>query len=779
MSLFEIVFFSMLIGIGAALKYGIRMPVVLLILVLTIGLSVLLTTYKKWDTNEKGFNKKCIGLLFVLLVSMIVALVSGKYAEYYSNNRMSQLSKIAKEEYILLYLTQPMQEKTRNSFQGSSQYYSGIFKTEDCEHNFKVSLNLPESLNLGQQIAVDPQKLEIPEPSAGAGQIDFRGYNFSKHILLQGNLAQNEYLRVEQVKKPLAIRIEQHKQCFYRKLDSYFGEQAGLLKGMVFGDTENITDEDLALLTSLGLRHLFAVSGFHVGIYYCLLLMLCALIGCKGWPRTIVITTGLVYFCLLTGYSASTLRASLVLFIYLAMENLEWEKRFATSLAMAGMVLLVWNPYLIYSVGYKLSFAAAFGIQYLYPFFKKMFGMRILGVGLSAWLGSLPFQSVFYGVSWIGIIFTPVFSLFLSLFLPCVFCAYILDFCFLANVILIGLKPVLKLLGFLLHVFEHVDILSWFLENTILCFPLTSLPRMVFYYACLAILLWLGTQMLEKYTRKKQILTSCIILLLVLFLSLPVPARGLEIVFINVGQGDASLIRYRNFSMLVDTGTRQAGQYAVVPFLRSKKLEHINLLVLTHPDQDHIGGALRLLDSVEVDYVAFSFASKNELMLDETELLEKLEEKRIPYGYHASGDRWRIKELLIQTISPNRKSCQKELGSNEGSLVLAVRFENMYIQMTGDMEGTMLENLLEPIQDENIFLMKAPHHGSRGSFDETIFNQLDVDLVVVSCGKNNRYGHPHKEVIEYWQQRAVPVYRTDEQGELFFRYVDNALFLEN
>lgn len=779
MFLFECLFLSMLVGVISALEYDVFLTTYLFFAFLGILAITIWMIYQKKNAKENSLNRKSARVLFILVVSLLAVLISWKFAGHYKVNKMTQLSKISNDPHIVLYLTKPMMEKSRNDFQGSSKYYCGTFNTIGLAQKCKVTLNLPEAMDLGQQIVVETSTLQIPKPSGGTGQIDFRGYNFSKGILLEGNLDQHEYTITDQYVSTLPLRVETHKQRFYLKLDSYFGEEAGLVKGMVFGDTEDILEEDLTLLTSLGIRHLFAVSGFHVGIYYCLLLILCAAVGCRGWPRAMLIITGLMYFCLLTGNSASTLRASLVLSLYLIMENLQWEKCFASSLALAGMVLLAWNPYLIYNVGYKLSFAATFGILYLYPFFKQLFGIRILGVGLSAWLGSLPFQTIFHGVSWLGIIITPIFSVFLGLFLPCIFCAYLLDFCFLSNIILIGLQPVLKLLERVLHIFDSSSVLSCFLTDTLLHFPITSFARMLFYDSCLAILVWVAKKTPEKKERKEQFFAGFAIFLLVVFLGLPVPARGLEVVFMNVGQGDASLVRYQDFNMLVDTGTKQAGQYAVVPFLESKKIEHLDLLVLTHLDQDHIGGALKVLDCVNVDYVAFSYASKKELQEDEVELLKRLEEKKVSYGFHVSGDEWRVKDLTIQALSPVKNSCHEQLGSNEGSLVLGLSLEKMYLQITGDVDGSMLENIIRPIEEEKIFLFKVPHHGSKGSFDKAIFDQLNIDLVVVSCGQGNRYGHPHQEVTDYWLRRAVPIYRTDEQGELFFRYSQDALFLEN
>ena len=433
---------------------------------------------------------------------------------------------------------------------------------------------------------------------------------------------------------------------------------------------------------------------------------------------------------------------------------------------------------MVYSIGYQLSFSAAFGFAYLYPLFRDVLGMRVLGVGLAAWLASLPFQTAFYVVSPWGILLTPVFSTFLVVLLPGTLLAYFLNFCFLSDILLYGISPILRLMVFLLDAMKNNSLIHGLQTYTLLTFPRASLLKGLFYGSVLGILVWLGSKIWKKRTAH-TILVWIILVLLVAFLALPIPPRGLEIVFLNVGQGDATLVRCPGFSMLVDTGTESAGKYAVLPFLRSKKIEKLDVLVLTHTDEDHIGGARELLSSMKIGYVMFSAASKADVYADEGALLRLFEEKGIPYGFHKRGDGFKMNDLLVCVLSPKVDGRKSMLGSNEGSLVLGVKQDDFYLQLTGDVEGAMLENLIHEVKEKYIYLMKAPHHGSRNSLDEEIYDALYPDLVVYSCGNNNRYGHPHREVVEYWEARGVRSYRTDEMGELFFRFQNHVLSLEN
>ncbi len=778
MSILEFVFLSTLFGASGALEQIELLQGYLLLLGMALLLMIIKVIWFSENLEKVCMEDESRSAFIILILCLVVSLASWGYALRYDRDVMSDIE-MPDEQVLSLFLKEPMQQKVRNSYGGAQVYYQGIFLTEGLDSNFKVLLKLPEFMDLGQVIAVRRDMLQLPDTGGGTGQMDFKTYCFSKGIFLQGDLNQSSYERLQYRKSNISIRIEEHKQHFYKKLETVLGVDAALVEGMVFGDTEDIQEEELELITSLGLRHLFAVSGFHVGIYYCLLLLLCSLIGCRGWIRAGLINMGLAYFCLLTGASASTLRACMVLSVYLLLENLQWEKRFPTSLAIAGLILLIWNPYLIFNLGYKLSFAAAFGLAYLYPLFKKVWGAKVLGVGMGAWLASLPFQTVFCGVSWVGIFLTPFFSLFLGLFLPSTICAYLLDFCPLSDLILVGSKPALQFMLFLLHLFDRSEAMAWLLDKSVLHFPVTSFPRMLFYYFCLVLLVWLGSNLNEQVGRKERVYTGLIVVLLVIFLALPVPVRGLEMVFINVGQGDCTLVRYQDFNMLVDTGTEMAGRYAVLPYLRSKKIERIDLLVLTHPDHDHIGGAMEVLESVKVDCIAFSLASREELGEEEQELMELVREKGIPYAYHSKGDSWRVDDLVIEVQSPDREAGSRGLESNEGSLVLGITLEDLYLQLTGDVDQSMLANIVTPVEEDVIYLFKIPHHGSKNSLNVEINDRLNVDLVVISCGKNNRYGHPHKDVMDYWRKRAVPIYRTDEVGELLFRYRHNVLSLEN
>lgn len=688
--------------------------------------------------------------------------------------------------------------------------------------SFSLLASLPGRCEIGQVFSLSGKRLELARPKGGRGQFDEAAYFLAKDYRAQVYLRDRPQT-LGQVRMTLPLILKDRRQSFFKSLDGALGEKASFVKAMVFGQSRDLDPAYMQAFEKLGIRHLLAVSGMHVGVVLSLFILVCALFSFSGWGRAVFLMSGLFSFYLAGGQSSSTLRAVLMISLYLLFECLQLEKKALAAWSLAGLIMLIFHPFYYYDLGFRLSFAATGGIIFLYPALVKIFSFKPFCLGLSAWLFSLPFQAPFFKSTLLGVFLTPFFALFLIALLPVGLLAFIFHPTFFSSLLLAGLSWLLSFFKGLIDL-----CLRFPAYQTISQFFTFSLPqlegwRIFVYYAILLSLSFFcrsdqGQGQAEKafkggstgkirkgdkdavrginkgadkYKDKdrgngswwvqawgqgegrraglfRALLCGLILFLNVGFLRQTTYPRGLEISFINVGQGDAVMVAYEDFRLLVDTGIPKMGERAVVPFLAATGTERIDLLVLTHPDRDHMGGLGAVLDVLVVDQVCFSRASQIHLEEDQEDLLFDLKKRGVPYSYHQRGQAWQLGELSVEVISPDAGFSSTD--PNLGSLMLEVRLKDLCLHLTADEEGDNLAYLDRSVADKDYYIFKFPHHGSKNALNKDLLDRLAMDAVVFSCGKNNPYGHPHERVCQYFQGRKTPCYRTDEQGEITFYY---------
>jgi competence protein ComEC len=243
----------------------------------------------------------------------------------------------------------------------------------------------------------------------------------------------------------------------------------------------------------------------------------------------------------------------------------------------------------------------------------------------------------------------------------------------------------------------------------------------------------------------------------------------LEIIFIDVGQGDCILLRSRDVTLMIDAGPRtdswDSAERVVVPYLLENGIKKIDMLFITHPDADHIGGARYLLSRFPVEGVAvpalgdmlYSDAWQEGLPFEfwpEGEMVTKL----------TAGDCVSWGSLRVEVLAPTVLSGTNPT-ANSASLVLRVTYKDWSFLLTGDMEKETMQNIRDRGAEAASTFIKVPHHGSKANLDEDFFDGMNPSAVFITVGRNS-YGHPTREVLEYWEERGVSVYRTDVEGTI-------------
>ncbi|WP_235425119.1 DNA internalization-related competence protein ComEC/Rec2 [Heyndrickxia ginsengihumi] len=256
-----------------------------------------------------------------------------------------------------------------------------------------------------------------------------------------------------------------------------------------------------------------------------------------------------------------------------------------------------------------------------------------------------------------------------------------------------------------------------------------------------------------------------------------------KIIFIDVGQGDSILIKlpWNRGTYLIDTGGElsfkkeqwqqqtnpfEVGKDVLVPFLKSQGIGTIDKLILTHSDEDHIGGAEAIISSLHIKEIDISPRSWEKTLMKE--IIAEAQMKHIPVFEMMSGDHWQNKAGSFVYVSP----FDDHYEGNNDSLVLYANVGGKKWLFTGDLEKEGEETLIRAFHF-HVDILKVGHHGSKTSTSEAFLNQLSPSIAVISVGKHNRFGHPNKEVIERLKAHHIVIYRTDEQGAITYRFFKN------
>lgn len=236
-------------------------------------------------------------------------------------------------------------------------------------------------------------------------------------------------------------------------------------------------------------------------------------------------------------------------------------------------------------------------------------------------------------------------------------------------------------------------------------------------------------------------------------------AAKMEVHFIDVGQGDATLIMCDGHSMLIDAGDYSKGT-AIQNYLQKQQVKRLDYLILTHPDSDHIGGAPVIITKFAIDKVFVSDYEKDNKTYQK--LIQALDNKRLKYTTPEVGTQYSLGTAKITILAPNDTYDDP----NNASIALMLQNGTNRFLFTGDAEETAEQDMLAAGFDLSADVYKAGHHGSRTSTSQEFFEEVSPSCAVISCGEDNSYGHPHAETLNTFRTNGVKVYRTDEDGTI-------------
>jgi competence protein ComEC len=563
---------------------------------------------------------------------------------------------------------------------------------------------------------------------------------------------------------------------------------APLMKGLLIGVQAAFDPELSDVYKQLGLTHVLAISGLHMVVLCSSVQWVLQLLGVS--KETAVITTGVLVpmYVLIAGAMPSVVRSGLMTLIVIMGTSL---KRPIDSLNVWGTALfcmLLWDPYQLWDVGFQLSFGCVLGLIILGPKVKLYLNLSVgadlqtyISVGIAAQLCSFPFSAFYFHhyslLSFIAnLIFVPLYSVLL------------IPFGFLAlgiGIIHPGLAYLIS--AILDHTNRSMSIALRFISDIPWADINISEPSLWWlgaYYIALFHGLWIMKERIALWA-----VAFTFIVFWPFFPSLWDSGK-VTITFLDVGQGDAIVIQSGRRTTLIDAGgtytklvqgrTGQAerkwdaGRGVIVPFLQSKGINHLDFVVATHGDLDHIGGMTSVVKRIPVS--GFLRNGKKPTTAEEAELLKLVEERKIPVSSVERGWMWEDGDgVRWQVLNPSEGN--RSLSDNDSSVVLLLEAFDFRILFTGDLEkegeNELLHNSLPKLQ--HIDVLKVGHHGSKSSTSTAWLDRLKPSVSILSVGLKNRYGHPQKETLQALERYHSRIFRTDQQGAITIEITKDSL----
>ncbi|AKH10985.1 Late competence protein ComEC, DNA transport [Streptococcus suis 05HAS68] len=599
-------------------------------------------------------------------------------------------------------------------------------------------------------------QLEVEaEISLPAGQRNFKGFDYQAYLKTQGIY---RTVKITAIKKIVPVQSwnvfdwlsNWRRQALVYVKTNFPAPMSHYMTGLLFGDLDSDFDQMSDLYSSLGIIHLFALSGMQVGFVIDKFRWILLRLGLtKETVDKLQIPFSLVYASL-TGFSVSVVRS----LVQKILGNLGLRK--LDNFAVTVFVCLLILPRFLLTAGGVLTFT--------YAFLLTVFDFEDLGQvkkaaveSLSISLGILPvLMTYFYAFQPLSILLTFAFS-------------FVFDVLLLPGLsVIFLLSPIVKITwvnGFFVFMEK---IIVWVADLGLRPWILGKPSELVL------LLLLVSLFLLYDFHRRKKWLLGLSLVLALLFFITKHPLEN-EVTVVDIGQGDSIFLRdMRGRTVLIDVGgrvdfaakeawqerPRQANaERTLIPYLHSRGVDRIDSLVLTHTDTDHVGDVLEVAKQVQIGRIYVSPGS-----LTVPDFVATLKEINVPVHVVEVGERLPIFDSYLEVLYPDGTGD----GGNNDSIVLYGRLLKTNFLFTGDLEQGELD-LIESYPNLPVDVLKAGHHGSKGSSYPEFLDHIEAKIALVSAGENNRYKHPHQETLERFDSRNIQVYRTDQQGAIRFR----------
>lgn len=704
--------------------------------------------------------------------------------------------------------------KIENTAFGTNIYLKGV-EVENGEKSVSVKrifVNTEKipNVKIGNIIKVRG-KLRQFEEAANKGNFDSRKYYLSLGFygkIEAGTIEviNSDYSGIRQGLYELRMEIIERleKLCSDNNgIFSIINNKNGIIGAIILGDKTDLDSDIKELYSVSGIAHILAISGLHISFIgmaiYRLLRRRFRFLFSAAVSIPVVLSFGIM-----SGFGISTIRAIIMFILKIIGEVLGRKYDAITAISLAGLVLLVQNPFVVCNSGFQMSFGAIIAIVLILPIVEEIlntdnkiikvisanFTISLVMNPILAWnYYELPTFSFLLNIVVVSLMSVVIVSSIVGIFCSCIMFGF-------GKVVIFPGCGILELYTFLCNIINKSSVASIVVGQP-------KVTIIIVYYAILLVVLFGLKNIRTKYTRaekerniikketglvlekkaKKErrikgqnvkLRLACIVgFLLLNCLIYYIPNPGFYITFINVGQGDGILIHGDNGTkVMVDGGStseKQVAKNCIVPYLKAEGIGTIDYSIITHTDKDHISGILEILENNNSNRIRIKNLVMPDInMKDDTynELIEKAKLKKINVLYIKKGDTLSLGKTKIKCIYPETTTTASD--KNDYCTVLSVKNKTSKILLTGDISKEIEEKIKDDIE-ENYTVLKVAHHGSNYSSSEKFLKKVNPKYSIISVGKNNSYGHPGNETMERLRKQGGVIYRTDEKGGITIR----------
>lgn len=672
-----------------------------------------------------------------------------------------------------------------------------------------------DAIPLGAWVLVSGEFMAFSEPS-NSGEFDAFSYYRSHGV--GGQLKKAVLLGKNGDRWTIREAMYRLRQRLHERLYSVFPErEASVMAALLLGEKSDTDKELKNLYKRCGILHILSISSLHITIIGMSLYRTLRRTGLSVAPCAVAGAVLLLLYGFLTGFSVSACRAIGMYLIRMLGEICGRTYDMLTAVGILAATMVLYRPFYLENTGFLLSFSAVLGIGALYPAMagkripvqpryygearlrlwlrKTLEALRMNALSsLAATLATLPVQLWFFYEA-------PVLAVVINLLvLP-----------FMKPMLIAGLFSLIP--GFGAAGILDRGILWWY---ETLCGLFDGLPfgswnpgrpqpwQMLIYYMALGGIVLLGRRRRRSEGKSNEgksgggrgsggkvsgqicrvslgvwqaVLTVAAVAIFLIY-----PADRNQIIFLDVGQGDCCLIRTETgHNYLFDCGSssrRKVGEYVLLPALKYYGITTLDGVFVSHPDVDHMNGIRELLELAEENHLTIGslvlpaveqsarqeqFGELLEAVAERNEGQKTKQTTRIVWV--SAGDAWESGSVRFLCLHPEKES--GTMNENAYSECFYVDFGDFTLLLTGDVEGSGEEALLAELQRRRIGqldLLKIAHHGSRNSTTEEFLQQLHPGAAIISCGSNNRYGHPHAELLNRLESAGVQWICTKDYG---------------
>ncbi len=695
-------------------------------------------------------NKKIIVILICLIISIgYVSILENKY---------SKISDMPIKEMVTII--SDIQEKE----------YKKVCTAKIVRNNKKILINIKmsqdiPSIKYGDSLYIEG---EFKQPEEAR---NYKGYNYKQYLKTKKIIGTVELEKAKILKSSNGSFIHNIQKYIKDTINGTLTDEEGnLLLAILLGDKDKLSEDIQESFKTSNLSHMLAVSGAHVsyiilGLTY---VLQNSIIGKKN--EKIVCIIFLLFFMAITNFTPSVTRACIMAVLTLFSGIIYRKSDVYTNISVAALITLIFNPYNLLDLGFQLSYGGTIGIIiFIKRIQEKKSNSKVIN-----YIKQMALVSIYANIIIIPIMMyhfnTVSFTFIISNIMASPILGIIVITGFLFIIASITVKPLTRLIAIFIK-----PILSILIKISQICskLPFSNIlvvtPYMFNVISYYAIILYCIKS--KKNNKCKIIICLLIVLILINFIIYIFPQK-LRIFFIDVGQGDSTLIITPDKkTVLIDGGGSDSfdvGEKVLLPYLLDRRILKIDYVLISHFDTDHCGGILTIMEKVKVKNIIISEQAEHS---ENYERFKKLMiHKKIRLIEVKKGDKIKIGRYSEFKILFPTSRLLSENPLNNNSIVAQFNYNNFKMLFTGDIEKLAEQQILKAEKAEiGADILKVAHHGSKTSSIPEFIKAVKPKIALIGVGKNNTFGHPNQQTIKNLENIKCRIYRTDLQGEIIIK----------